>query len=120
MLACRVNLSPGNLALILFFVGGWFVSAALALINLIFITFLPVSARRKKAQFAFLAFYVVPGVFLMARLHHIIPFSDDPGILWQAYALAIPFLVIFHFAFLLWTRQKARVAAMATQNEIAA
>jgi len=113
MFACgSMHLNPGVIALILFFVAGWWVSGALAVVNPLLIVFLKVSARFRQINFGCWAFYVVPGIILLLGLYDKIPLNQTPNAPWIAYALAIPFITVFHFVFLLRTRRRIRKAAL--------
>ncbi len=115
-----MHLSSGDVALILFFVAGWWISGALALVNPLLISFLRVSASFKTVNFGCWACYVVPGIILLLGLYDKIRPTRIPSTVWIVYAAAIPFVTVFHFAFLLWTRRKIRARNAQTKNENAA
>src|SRR6266446_611454 len=98
ILACgSMHLSGAQIALILFFIVGWWVSGALALVNAMLISFLKASPKFKTVHLGLWAFYVVPGIILLLGLYDKIPLNKTPSAIWIGYAIAIPFVTISHF-----------------------
>jgi len=110
MFACSsMHISDSQMALMVFFFAGWWVSGALAFINPSLIFFLKATPRFKTVNFVWWALYFLPGaVLLLLGLYEKIPFGRTLSNLSIFYALAIPFIAVSHFVFLLWTRRKLR------------
>jgi hypothetical protein len=106
MFACGPSFGPGAIALIFCVIGAWWISGALAVVNPLMIGFLKTSARFKQVNFGCWALYVIPGILLLLGLYEVIPLNRAFNVPWFAYAVAIPFITISHFIFLLGTRRK--------------
>ena len=112
-----MHLTDEQIALIVFFVAGWWISGALALVNPIMICILRVSPRFKMLNLGGWASYFVLGVILLLGLSNKIQLNRTPGIIWQTYAMTIPFVTVSHFAFLFWTRRKLRALNPETKTQ---
>ena len=115
MFACGPSFGPGVMALILCLFGGWLLSGALALVNPLLIGFLKASATFKQINFGCWALYVVPGILLLLGMGNALNLDDPSSLPWTTYALAMPFITISHFVFLLVTRRRIRRELSNTQ-----
>jgi hypothetical protein len=119
--ACgSMHLAGGQIALMLFFIVGWWMSGALALVNAGLISFVRVSPKLKGVHFGLWGFYVIPGIILLLGLYDKIQLANTPSAIWITYAIAIPFVTVSHFVFLFRTRRKIRAKIIEVKNEDAA
>ena len=103
LLACgSFHIGPGTAALIFALVGGWFVSAGLAIVNPLLIASLRIRTGRAMVHGAVYTAYVAPGLAL---------FTAHQGMDGRAVGMMIigvPVLAISHFIILLWLRRQQR------------
>jgi hypothetical protein len=107
IIACHINITAGQLLLILFYIVGWWTSAALALVNPILLARLNGSRRFDALNVFLWVFYVLPGIVVLLELFDKVHLHLPPFLL-VAYSLAIPFVTVSHFAFLFYKRRKLR------------
>jgi|SRR5947209_418596 len=106
ILGCgSMHFSAADNVLIFSVIGGWLISAVLALVNLCLITVIGMNLRSMMAHFGFLFLYVISGFTLFDGW-----FGDATSWHILVPVCGIPILVISHFVQLLRTRRKLRLA----------
>jgi len=100
LLACSLNITGGQFALLLFLFAIWWAGCALAIVNPVFVYFLPASREFKIVHFTLCAFYVVPGLVMLLGSYDQIRISGLAGEILPLYTVAIPFItgpILFFF-----------------------